>query len=59
MLTKSVIKQGEPYPSYIVFYTIFVKDEIAPGHEGVAFGIWLRSNDSLKFTAIETIPSFF
>ena len=53
---KEIIERNEPYPSYVVFHKIFVKDEIAPGHEGIAFGIWLRSNDYLKFTAIETIP---
>ncbi|MBE8714404.1 hypothetical protein [Sphingobacterium hungaricum] len=53
---KLIVEESEPYPSYVVFYKIFGRDEIAFGHEGATFGIWLRSNEKLKFTAIETIP---
>lgn len=53
---KSIGRQSEPYLSYIVYYRIIAKDEIAPGHEGVDFGIWLRSDDHLKFTALDTVP---
>ncbi|MGX1641619.1 hypothetical protein [Sphingobacterium sp. NPDC055431] len=53
---KSIVRQSEPYLSYIVYYKIIAKDEIAPGHEGVDFGIWLRSDDLLKFNALDTIP---
>lgn len=53
---KMVVLQSSPYPAYVVFYEIFEKGEIAPQHEGVSFGIWLRSDENLKFTAIETIP---
>ncbi|OYD44646.1 hypothetical protein CHU00_15745 [Sphingobacterium cellulitidis] len=53
---KSIAKEIEPAPSYIVYYKIILKDEIAPNHEGVDFGIWLDINDNLKFTAIDTIP---
>ncbi len=53
---KSIAKQTEPDPSYIVYYKIILKDEIAPNHEGVDFGIWLDISNNLKFTAIDTIP---
>lgn len=53
---KSIAKEIEPAPSYIVYYKIILKDEIAPNHEGVDFGIWLDINDNLKFTSIDTIP---
>lgn len=53
---KSIVRQSEPYLTYIVYYKIIAKDEIAPGHEGVDFGIWLRYDDLLKFTALDTVP---
>ncbi len=41
----------------IVFYNIYQKNELAPGHEGGTFGIWLyRDDDDLKFTGVETVP---
>lgn len=53
---KSIVRQSEPYLSYIVYYKIIAKGEFASGHEGVDFGIWLRSDDLLKFTALDTVP---
>ena len=41
----------------IVFYNIYQKNELAPGHEGGTFGVWLyRDDENLKFTGVETIP---
>lgn len=42
--------------SLINYFKIIALDEIAPGHEVVDFGIWLRSDDHLKFTALDTVP---
>lgn len=53
---KSIVRQSEPHLSYIVYYKIIAKDEIAPGHESLDFGILLRSDDHLKFTALDTVP---
>jgi len=56
MADKMIVQQNAPYPSFIVYYKIYRKDELTSGHEGVDFGIWLTGNDELKFTAIDTVP---
>lgn len=41
----------------IVLFTIYQKDELAPGHEGAQFGMHFRKiGDFYKFSGIETIP---
>lgn len=41
----------------IVFYHIYAPNELASGHEGGQFGIWLyRDKGALKFMGIETVP---
>jgi len=40
-----------------MFFTIFKKDELTKGHEGVQMGIHLtKNNNSYLFSGIETIP---
>ena len=41
----------------IVLFTIYKRDELAPGHEGGQFGLYLKKdNNTYKFSGLETLP---
>lgn len=41
----------------IVLFTIYNRNELAPGHEGGQFGLYLKKNkNGYKFSGLETIP---
>jgi len=51
------VKQPEEKNLHVVYYTIFNKDEAAPGHEGGQFGIWVtKENGQYKIYGFDTIP---
>ena len=57
-----IILTNDPdYPYYradiIVLFTVYKQDELASGHEGGQFGLYLKKdNNTYKFSGLETLP---
>ncbi|MPV86726.1 hypothetical protein [Ostreibacterium oceani] len=55
---KLILVRGNDHRTDITaFWTIYKQDELAPGHEGVQFGVHFKKvNGEFKFAGMETIP---
>lgn len=52
-----LIKEINQSTDITVFFTIYKKDELAPGHEGGQFGIYFKKiKGEYKFAGMETMP---
>jgi hypothetical protein len=52
-----MVKENNHRTGITVFFTIYKKDELAPGHEGGQLGMYFKKvNNVYKFAGIETIP---
>ncbi|PSL03410.1 hypothetical protein [Cecembia rubra] len=55
--TVKLIKENAKMTDITVLFTIYQRDELAPGHEGGQLGIYFKKvKDDYKFAGIETIP---
>jgi len=52
-----LVKESGYRSDITAFWTIYQKDELAPGHEGGQFGVYFKKvNGEFKFAGMETIP---
>ncbi len=54
---KILFAEHSDQADYIVWYTIYRKDELTDGHEGGQIGIWFKKGkNGLLFSGVETMP---
>tara|TARA_B100001109_G_scaffold254890_2_gene255875 strand:- start:47 stop:520 length:474 start_codon:yes stop_codon:yes gene_type:complete len=52
-----LVKENDHRTDITAFWTIYQRNELAPGHEGGQFGIYFKKiNGEYKFAGMETIP---
>lgn len=52
-----LVKENHYRTGITAFWTIYKRDELAPGHEGGQFGIYFKKiNGEYKFAGMETVP---
>jgi len=51
------VEEKSPHHDILILYSIYARDELAPGHEGGQFGFWLKEDNGIFLLAgVETIP---
>lgn len=52
-----LLADNDQWSDISVFFTVYLKDELAAGHEGAQLGFYFkRENGTFKFSGIDTIP---
>lgn len=53
----ALIKENYHRTDITIYFTIYQKDELAPGHEGAQLGLFFKKeNGEFKFSGMDTIP---
>jgi hypothetical protein len=52
-----LLKENDHRTDITIYFTIYQKDELAPGHEGAQLGLYFKKvNGEFKFSGMDTIP---